>query len=129
MGERLRPLTPRTHFESPPHLTVATGADAKVVPLFGEQPGKAADLSPTRHNSPSATAMRGWLVQSLLVEAIVRDESGHGAAAERALERALELAVRDRVLLPFLLDPPPINGTPVKGRVLWSVHHDRGRGV
>ncbi len=28
-----------------------------------------------------------------------------------------------------ILDPPPVNLTPVKGRVLRSVHHDRGRGV
>ena len=107
MGERLKTLTPRTHFDSPPHLAVATGGDAKVFPLFSEQRGKPADLSPARHDSPSAMAMRGWLVQSVLVEAIVRDEAGQGAAAGRTLERALELAARDRVLMPFLVDPVP----------------------
>ena len=107
MGERLKALTPQKHFESPPQLAVATGADAKVVPLFSEQRGESADLSPTRHNSPSATALRGWLVQSLLVEAIVRDEAGQGAAAGRALERALQLAAHDRVLMPFIVDPVP----------------------
>ena len=107
MGERLKTRPPQTHFDSPPHLTMATGADAKVVPLFSEQRGKPADLSLTRHDSPSATAMRGWLVQSLLVEAIVRDEASQGAAAERALERALEIAAHDRVLMPFLIDPVP----------------------
>ena len=107
MGERLKALTPQKHFESPPQLTVATTADAKVVPLLSEQRGEPADLSPTRQNSPSATALRGWLVQSLLVEAIVRDEAGQGAAAAQALERALELATHDRVLMPFLVDPVP----------------------
>ena len=107
MGEPLKTRTPPTHFDSPPHLTVATGAEAKVVPLFSEQHGKPADLPPTRHDSPSAKALRGWLVQSLLVEAIVRDEAGQGAAAERPLERALELAAHDRVLMPFLVDPVP----------------------
>ena len=107
MGERRKALTPQKHFESPRHLAVATGADGKVVPLFSEQRGEPADLSPTRHNSPSATALRGWLVQSLLVEAIVRDEAGQGAAAGRALERALELAAHDRVLMPFIVDPVP----------------------
>jgi len=28
-----------------------------------------------------------------------------------------------------ILDPPPVDGVPVKGRVLWSVHHDVRRGV
>ena len=107
MGDRLKRPTPRTHFDSPRHLAIATGAEAKVVPLFSEQRGKPAELLPTRHDSPSATAMRGWLVQSFLVEAIVRDEAGQGAAAGQALERALELAAHDRVLMPFLLDPVP----------------------
>jgi LuxR family maltose regulon positive regulatory protein len=52
-------------------------------------------------------AVRGWFVQSLLVEAVVRDEAGRGATAGRVLERALQLAERDRVLLPFLVDPIP----------------------
>ena len=107
MGERLKTLTPPKHLESPAHLAVATAGDAKVVPLFSGRTGKPAELSPTRHNSVSATAMRGWLVQSLLVEAIIRDEAGHGAAAERSLERALDLAAHDRILMPFLVDPVP----------------------
>ena len=107
MGEQLKTLTPRTHADSPPHLAVATRPDAEVVPLFSERRRTPAALSPTRHDSPSVTAMRGWLVQSLLVEAIVRDEASQGAAGEPALERALELAAHDRVLLPFLVDPVP----------------------
>jgi LuxR family maltose regulon positive regulatory protein len=58
-------------------------------------------------DSPAASAVRGWFVQTLLVEAIVRDDAGHGAAAELALGRALELAAHDRVLSPFLVDPVP----------------------
>lgn len=54
-----------------------------------------------------ALAMRPrvWPVQALLLEAIARDVLGENEAAERALERALDLAERDRLLVPFLLYP------------------------
>jgi LuxR family maltose regulon positive regulatory protein len=51
--------------------------------------------------------IRGWLIQSLLLEAITRDAFGDGAAAEQSLEHALDLARPDRVLLPFLVHPVP----------------------
>jgi LuxR family maltose regulon positive regulatory protein len=62
-------------------------------------------LSPALEDSASAMALRGWLVQSLLLEAIVRDAAGDAGAAASALERALDLAEHDRVLLPFLVPP------------------------
>jgi LuxR family transcriptional regulator, maltose regulon positive regulatory protein len=46
-----------------------------------------------------------WVVEAFLLEAIARDALGHRAAAGGALERALELAAHDRLLLPFLLHP------------------------
>src|SRR6266568_2614236 len=46
-------------------------------------------------------------VQSYLLEAIARDALGEAAAAEHALERALDLAEPDGMLLPFLLHPAP----------------------
>jgi LuxR family maltose regulon positive regulatory protein len=55
----------------------------------------------------SAPVLRGWLVQSLLLEAIARDGVGDATAAEVALERALDIAKHDRVLLPFLVHPVP----------------------
>ena len=55
----------------------------------------------------SAPVLRGWLVQSLLLEAITSDGLGDAAAAEGALERALVIADHDRVLLPFLVHPVP----------------------
>lgn len=55
----------------------------------------------------SATVLRGWLVQSLLLEAITSDGVGDDVAAEDALERALDIAEPDRVLLPFLVHPVP----------------------
>ena len=48
-----------------------------------------------------------WLAQAFLLEAIARDTAGDSGAAGRALERALDLAEPDGVLLPFLLHPAP----------------------
>jgi LuxR family transcriptional regulator, maltose regulon positive regulatory protein len=49
----------------------------------------------------------GWLAQPFLLEAICHDALGDPAAAGRALERALDLAEPDGVLLWFLLHPVP----------------------
>jgi LuxR family maltose regulon positive regulatory protein len=46
-----------------------------------------------------------WLVQALLLEAMVRDALGDQGAAERALERALDVAEPDHARLYFLLHP------------------------
>jgi len=48
-----------------------------------------------------------WTVTALLLEAIALDQVGDPAAARRALERALDIAGRARMLIPFLLDPAP----------------------
>ena len=48
-----------------------------------------------------------WVVAAALLEAIARDELGDSAAAERAIERALDLAEPDLVLFPFLTYPVP----------------------
>jgi len=56
----------------------------------------------------SAPLIRGtWLVGAFLLEAIARDVLGDPAAAERALERALDLAEPEGLLLFFLLQPAP----------------------
>ena len=99
-------VVPRNRVDSPPHLTLVNGEDT-VVPPFGEERAARVGLPATLGDSHSNMAVRGWFVQSLLVEAVVRDEAGHSAAAEHALERALELAAHDRVLSPFLVDPVP----------------------
>jgi LuxR family maltose regulon positive regulatory protein len=86
--------------EQPPSallaLRVASGAQAAPVAL-----------SSALDHSASAMALRGWLIQSLLLEAITRDAFGDGAAAEQSLEHALGLARPDRVLRPFLVHPVP----------------------
>jgi len=48
-----------------------------------------------------------WLAQPFLLEAIAREALGDPAAAASALERALDLAEPDGVLLWFLLHPAP----------------------
>jgi LuxR family maltose regulon positive regulatory protein len=48
-----------------------------------------------------------WVVTALLLEAIAHDALGAPVAAGRALERALDVAEPDRVLIPFLLHPAP----------------------
>jgi LuxR family maltose regulon positive regulatory protein len=47
------------------------------------------------------------VVAAALLEAIARDELGDPAVAERAIERALDLAEPDLVLFPFLTHPVP----------------------
>lgn len=64
-------------------------------------------LSSALDDSASAMALRGWLIQSLLLEAITGDAFGDGAAAEQSLTHALDLARHDRVLLPFVVHPVP----------------------
>jgi LuxR family maltose regulon positive regulatory protein len=48
-----------------------------------------------------------WLAQAFLLEAIARDSLGDTHSADRALERALDHAEPDGVLLWFLLQPAP----------------------
>jgi LuxR family maltose regulon positive regulatory protein len=48
-----------------------------------------------------------WEIQALLVDATARDALGDLGAASRALERALDLAEPEGLLLPFLLVPAP----------------------
>ena len=50
---------------------------------------------------------RGWLVEAFLLEAIARDALDDPGAAERAVERALDLAEPDGVIAYFLLQPAP----------------------
>jgi LuxR family maltose regulon positive regulatory protein len=66
-----------------------------------------ARMSPVVGDSASAMVLRGWMVQSLLLEAIAHEAAGDPTGARDALERALELAEHDHVLLPFLVNPVP----------------------
>jgi LuxR family maltose regulon positive regulatory protein len=48
-----------------------------------------------------------WEIQAWLLKASVEDALGDAGASSRALERALDLAEPDGLLLPFLLHPVP----------------------
>ncbi|WP_081686386.1 AAA family ATPase [Candidatus Solirubrobacter pratensis] len=47
----------------------------------------------------------GSRIQALLYDAVARDRLGDPRAAERSLDRALELATTQRLILPFVLPP------------------------
>jgi LuxR family transcriptional regulator, maltose regulon positive regulatory protein len=66
-----------------------------------------AALAPVIDGSVPLTNAHLWDVQAFLLEAIARDALGDAGAARRALERALDLAQPEKLLLPFLLDPAP----------------------
>ena len=53
-------------------------------------------------------AWSSWLIRAFLLEATAREALGEQAAADTALERALDLAEPDGWLLPFLLHPAPV---------------------
>ena len=70
-----------------------------------DPPGASAALAPVLDGSVSVHP--AWVVGADLLEAIARDELGDQTASERALERALDVAEPDRVLIPFLIHPAP----------------------
>jgi LuxR family maltose regulon positive regulatory protein len=67
--------------------------------------GASAALAPVLDGTAAAHPV--WVVAAGLLEAIARDALGNTAASGRALERALDAAEPDRVLIPFLIHPAP----------------------
>jgi len=68
-------------------------------------PGVSAALAPVLDGS--VRVHPAWEVEADLIEAIAREELGDQPASGRALERALDVAEPDRVLVPFLIHPAP----------------------
>ena len=62
-----------------------------------------AALAPLLAGAAVAPNCRGWRIRALLVAAIASDALGDRPAAGRALERSLELAEHDSLLVPFLV--------------------------
>jgi len=80
---------------------------AAVLRLAQDDPRSAmAALAPVLDGS-APVVWSAWQVEAFLLEAIARDALGDAAAADRTLERALDLAETDGVLLWFLLHPVP----------------------
>jgi len=71
-----------------------------------EPQAETAALAPVIDGSVTASHPN-WLVTSLQLEAMARDALGDPAAAGRALERALDLAEPNHVIISFLLSPAP----------------------
>jgi LuxR family transcriptional regulator, maltose regulon positive regulatory protein len=64
-------------------------------------------LAPVIDGSIALANAHLWIVQAFLLEAIARDALGDADDSRRALERALDLAEPENLLLPFLFDPAP----------------------
>jgi LuxR family transcriptional regulator, maltose regulon positive regulatory protein len=81
---------------------------ATAVLRLGQDDPRAATaaLAPVLDRS-AQVGWRTWPVHAFLLEAIARDVLGDPGAAESALERALDLAEPDGVLLWFLVSPAP----------------------
>jgi LuxR family maltose regulon positive regulatory protein len=74
--------------------------------LAQDDPEAALDvLAPILGDSTTVEASL-WGIEALLLDAIARDALRDAGAASRALERALDAAEPEGVLLPFLLYPP-----------------------
>jgi LuxR family maltose regulon positive regulatory protein len=75
--------------------------------LAQDNPEAAVDaLAPTL-DDPTPVRASWWDIEAPLLEALARDALRDPGAAFRALERALDLAEPDGLLLPFLLYPAP----------------------
>jgi LuxR family transcriptional regulator, maltose regulon positive regulatory protein len=106
LGEIERAEEVLAHISEPdrvlPEMRIATAA----LRLAQDDPEAATDeLVALRDERALAMRPRVWPVQALLLEAIARDALGESEAAERALERALDLAEPEGLLIPFLLYP------------------------
>jgi LuxR family maltose regulon positive regulatory protein len=66
----------------------------------------ASALAPVLDN-PVPGYHAAWMVTAALLEAEARDQLGDADASRRALQRALDIAGPDRLLIPFLIHPAP----------------------
>jgi LuxR family transcriptional regulator, maltose regulon positive regulatory protein len=73
----------------------------------GDPRTAAAALAPVLDGSAPVTFEPLYQIRSFLLKAIAWDALGDPGAAEQALERALDLAEPDGMLVPFLLHPAP----------------------
>jgi len=112
------------------HALVRMGEVERAEQVLGDVTGQDRDRAEMRmataalrlaqHDPGAATAMLGpvldgsvladwspWAAQAFWLEAIAQDALGDESAADRALERALDLAGPDGVLSLFLLHPAP----------------------
>jgi LuxR family transcriptional regulator, maltose regulon positive regulatory protein len=65
-----------------------------------------AELAPVLDGS-APVSWFAWAIEALLLDAMARDALGDVPAAERSLERALDVAEPDLMIFPFLIHPAP----------------------
>jgi len=82
-------------------------ADAMLRLARHDPRGASTALAPVLDGS-ARVGWRSWLAEAYLLEAIAQDALGDPDAADRALERALDLAEPDGTLMWFLLHPAPV---------------------
>ena len=75
-----------------------------VIGLAEQEPERALDvLVPAIQRSAPAIRRSSATVEAQVLDAVARDRLGHGRDAEASLERALELAEPEGIVLPFIL--------------------------
>jgi LuxR family transcriptional regulator, maltose regulon positive regulatory protein len=75
-----------------------------VIDLAEQEPERALDvLVPAIRRSEPAFRRSSVAVEAQVLDAVARDRLGHGRDAEASLERALELAEPEGIVLPFIL--------------------------
>jgi LuxR family transcriptional regulator, maltose regulon positive regulatory protein len=86
-------------------LTVMRVAEA-VIDLAEGSPREAlAVLAPALERDEAPVRLSWPRIQALLCDAVAREQLGDARAAADSLERALELAAPERIVLPFVLPP------------------------
>jgi LuxR family maltose regulon positive regulatory protein len=78
-----------------------------VLRLAQDNPSAASAVLAPALDGTAPLVWRPWLAQAFLLEAMAQDSLGDAAAGGLALERALDLAEPDGVLLWFVLNPVP----------------------
>ena len=84
-------------------LDLAEGRPQETVEILA--PVIVGSLEPAVDGAPTVLQPRWATVHSLLLDAAARDQLGDPPGAEESIERALELAEPDGVILPFTLAP------------------------
>jgi LuxR family maltose regulon positive regulatory protein len=91
--------------EDPRATTVVRVVQAALRLAHDDPQGAAAALTPIFDGASPINPR--WEIQAWLLKAIAEDALGDTGASSRALERALDLAEPDGLLLPFVLQPAP----------------------
>jgi LuxR family maltose regulon positive regulatory protein len=83
-----------------------TRVSEAAIHLADAHPEDAVDVLAPVLQRPDAPVRLGWArIQALLYDAVAREQLGDARAAAASLDRALDLAAPERIILPFMLPP------------------------